>query len=127
MKQQSIQKFRLKAVGGIIDTVEVPMNSDVFAVMQDGNDIALYATVDRADRDAEIRTFAMVPTGSDFPEIDGDPEKLYVGSVSFVHSFEQNGVAVIRDTPFELHVWEIGPPPWQSRPRMERIDFEVTS
>jgi hypothetical protein len=122
---QKIQKFTTAAVAGTIAPIEIPENTDIFAVLQDGNDISLYGTVDTPERPNEVRTFVLVKTGADLPEHEG--EKLYLGSVSFVHAFERNGVGTVRDTPFELHVWEIGPPEWQSRPRLERIDIEVRS
>jgi len=110
-----INKFTLNAIGGVY-VLDLPLDADVFSVLQDGNGIALYATHNEND-EGVARTFALVATGNEMPE-DLVGEKLYLGSVSFVHTFEANGVAVIRDTPFELHVWEVNPPDAQGRPAL---------
>jgi len=97
-----IQKFKIPAVDGI-ETVEMPENSEIFAVLQDGNDIALFATCER-ERDNEVRSFLLIRTDEDLPA-----ERTYLGSVSFLHAFNKSGVGTVRDTPFELHVFELAP------------------
>jgi len=111
---ETIRKFRIPATPGM-HTAEMPATADIFALKQDGNDLALFATVTDGENDNEVRTFVVAATGETLDsEIEG--EKLYLDSVSFIHGKMRDGAAKILDTPYELHVWEIEPPDSQGRP-----------
>ena len=110
---ETIRKFTFPAKAGQIG-IEIPQTADIFAVKQDGEEISLFATVTDGAEGIDTRFFIVAGTNDTLPT-DIEDEKLYLGSVSFIHGSFRDGAAVVLDTPFELHVWEVGPPASQGR------------